>query len=128
MVARKSEVEEIMERLNQSLRELIAATAKDPSLGEAVGKAEVSAVTTLEIEGARYALVRLPAFEDNRLTRRQLEILELIGRGYGNAGIARKLEISSGTVTAHLNNIYQRLDIHTRAELARYAAVSSLAN
>jgi len=49
-----------------------------------------------------------------RLTPRQKDLLRLLGAGYTNAQIARRLDISEGTVRTHLENIYQRLNVSSR--------------
>lgn len=56
------------------------------------------------------------------LTRRELEIMKLIARGFSNQEIATKLSISSKTVSNHRANILKKLDIHSNLELVRYAA------
>jgi len=50
-----------------------------------------------------------------RLTARQAELLRLVGAGHTNAQIARRLGISEGTVRTHLQNIYERLHVSSRA-------------
>ena len=52
------------------------------------------------------------------LSRRELEILELVSSGFSNQDIAVKLGITSSTVKTHLRNIYFKTDKHTRANLA----------
>jgi DNA-binding CsgD family transcriptional regulator len=54
------------------------------------------------------------------LTPRQLELLRRVARGDTNRQIARGLGLSEATVRKHLENIYARLDVHSRTEaLAR---------
>src|SRR3546814_14038633 len=48
------------------------------------------------------------------LTRREREITELICGGLSNRCIADTLGTSEGTITVHLHNIYQKLEITTR--------------
>lgn len=55
------------------------------------------------------------------LTRRELEILELLGRGLSNADIAKALYISEGTVKSHVSNLLRKLDRRDRTQLALYA-------
>jgi DNA-binding CsgD family transcriptional regulator len=49
-----------------------------------------------------------------RLTPRQTELLRLLAAGHTNTQIARRLGISEGTVRAHLENIYTRLNVSSR--------------
>jgi len=60
------------------------------------------------------------------LTQREREILRLIANGYSNREIAEQLVISVNTVEAHRGHIIQKLNLHTRAELVRYAIRSGL--
>jgi len=55
------------------------------------------------------------------LTPREREILQLIAEGVNNKEIARRLNLSLKTVFVHRNNIMQKLDIHTQAQLIRFA-------
>lgn len=50
------------------------------------------------------------------LTRRELEVLQLMVRGETNAGIARDLVLSEGTVKFHVKNILRKLHASNRAE------------
>ena len=52
------------------------------------------------------------------LSRREVEILELVSSGFSNQDIAMRLGITSSTVKTHLRNIYLKTDQHTRANLA----------
>jgi ATP/maltotriose-dependent transcriptional regulator MalT len=56
------------------------------------------------------------------LTPRQLEVGELVAMGMSNAEIAEELFISVRTVTSHLDHIYTKLGIGSRAALAAYVA------
>lgn len=53
-----------------------------------------------------------------RLTRREREVARLAAAGLPNVAIAHHLAISPGTVTSHIKNIYRKLDVHSRLELA----------
>ena len=55
------------------------------------------------------------------LSPRQLEIAELVARGYTNAEVAERLAISEGTVKGHLHFLYKKLRISGRLALALYA-------
>jgi two-component system response regulator NreC len=55
------------------------------------------------------------------LTDRENEVLSLIAEGQTNAEIARALHISPKTVDKHRASLMEKLNIHTRAGLIRYA-------
>lgn len=73
------------------------------------------------------ALSRLLARESAReevrqaLTPRELEIVRMVSAGLRNRAVADKLCISEGTVKVHLHNIYEKLSVTGRLELALYA-------
>jgi DNA-binding CsgD family transcriptional regulator len=50
-----------------------------------------------------------------RLTTRQQDLLRLVADGNTNSQIARRLAITEGTVRTHLENIYRKLDVSSRA-------------
>jgi DNA-binding CsgD family transcriptional regulator len=55
----------------------------------------------------------------HELSTREREIARLVAEGLSNAEVAERLHISARTVGTHLANIYDRLEIHNRATLAR---------
>lgn len=52
----------------------------------------------------------------DELTKREIQILEFIKRGYSTKKVAEELHISYETVRTHLKNIYQKLHVHTLVE------------
>ncbi|HZD00088.1 MAG TPA: helix-turn-helix transcriptional regulator [Actinomycetes bacterium] len=48
---------------------------------------------------------------------RQSEILSLIAEGYSDKQIARRLGMSVRTIDSHLQRLYQRYDVHSRAAM-----------
>jgi two-component system NarL family response regulator len=56
------------------------------------------------------------------LTGRELEVLELIGKGLTNQQIAGHLVIEIGTVKNHVHSILEKLNVKTRNEAAAYLA------
>lgn len=60
------------------------------------------------------------------LTRREIEVLPLAAKGYGNKEIAEKLYISVKTVEAHKSRIMTKLKLRNRPELIEYALKKKL--
>ena len=58
---------------------------------------------------------------DDNLTPREKTVLALVSQGQSNKAIANQLHISVRTVETHRQNIKQKLDIHSTAELTKYA-------
>ena len=56
-----------------------------------------------------------------RLSTRQIEVLKLVASGCTSAEIARHLNIKAATVVTHRRDLMQKLDLHSVAELTRYA-------
>ncbi|MBQ9707842.1 MAG: helix-turn-helix transcriptional regulator [Firmicutes bacterium] len=55
--------------------------------------------------------------EEHGLTVRELDVLKLVYEGKNNPEIAEELFISRNTVKKHLQNIYEKFDVKSRAEL-----------
>ena len=64
--------------------------------------------------------------EQTSLTLKELEVLRLIAEGYKVDKISEMLFISPYTVMAHRRNIMKKLDLHTAAELVKYAFLNNL--
>jgi DNA-binding NarL/FixJ family response regulator len=63
---------------------------------------------------------------DAGLTRREIEILQLVAEGYSNAQLAKMLWVTEQTVKFHLSNIYRKLGVANRTEASRWAQVHGL--
>jgi two-component system response regulator NreC len=61
-----------------------------------------------------------------QLTPREREVLTYIAEGYTNREIAEALVISVKTVDRHRENIMQKLNLHNRVELVKYAIEKGL--
>lgn len=57
----------------------------------------------------------------NLLTKREIEILQLLGQGYSNIQIGSELYISSKTVKNHVSNIIQKLQVSDRLNAVIFA-------
>ena len=117
-------------------REYILSAIKAGTAGyvpkKALGSELVSAIRTVYEGGsflypsATAALIKdyLRHAEEepyDRLTNREREILKLIAEGHTSRQIADMLFISLKTVLGHRTKIMQKLDIHNRTELIKYA-------
>ena len=81
---------------------------------------DVLAATLQPAEETKH--IRPPAV----LTPRQREVLQLVAEGKGTKEIARILNISVKTVEFHKFRIMDELDLHSTAELTRYAIAEGL--
>ena len=57
----------------------------------------------------------------HELTRRELEILQLVADGSSNGQLAKRLWVTEQTVKFHLSNIYRKLGVANRTEASRWA-------
>ena len=60
------------------------------------------------------------------LSKRELEVLELIAKGYRTVDIAEKLFVSVHTINSHRKNILKKLNLKSPAQLIVYALESKL--
>lgn len=67
-----------------------------------------------------------PNRERAQLSQREREIIVLIAQGYKNKEIAEKMFITEQTVKNHLHNVFDKLGVSDRLELALYAIHNSL--
>jgi len=107
-VDRAESFDDVVNRLRAA-----AAGATVISQGEVVGVLRKAA---REREVTRRVAERLRA-----LTDRELEILRLIGDGLSNDDIAASLHISAHTVATHIQNLFRKMDVHSRAQAVAVA-------
>ena len=87
------------------------------------GQSYIQANMTKELvkEFNRVTLNEKVKTEENSLTARELEVLELIAEGMINKEIAKNLYISEKTVKNHVSNIFRKLNVSDRTQAAIYA-------
>ena len=73
------------------------------------------------IDGSRARLADEPVTRSSLLTNRERDVLLHVARGLSQQQVAHVLEISVKTVQHHLEGVMDKLQIHDRVELARYA-------
>lgn len=59
--------------------------------------------------------------EADPLSKRELEVLNCIAAGMSNQEIASRIVVAVGTVKRHINNIYNKLDVHSRIQAVKWA-------
>lgn len=69
-----------------------------------------------------------PSSPVERLSDRELEIFEMIGRGLTSRQIADELDVSQRTIDTHRENIKQKLDLKNAVELTKHAVQWMLEN
>jgi DNA-binding NarL/FixJ family response regulator len=81
---------------------------------------------TPEVRTHDAAIARANEDDASLLTRRELEILQLVAEGHSNAQVGRMLWVTEQTVKFHLSNIYRKLDVSNRTEASRWAQMRNL--
>jgi two-component system NarL family response regulator len=56
-----------------------------------------------------------------RMTRREKEVIDLVGDGLTNKEIGKRLHISDFTVKSHVHNILEKLTLHSRVQIATFS-------
>ncbi len=64
---------------------------------------------------------KLGRFEAVRLTKRELQVIDLVSEGITNKEIADKLHLSVYTVKTHIHNILEKLAMHSRVQISNYS-------
>lgn len=84
---------------------------------------EISAVVIDTVRGGKKSIDKNG---DIRLGRREREVLQLLAEGCTSPIIAGRLHIATSTVEVHRRNIMRKLDLHSVAELTKYAVRNGL--
>ena len=112
------------------LKEALRAGAAGYVLKRAAATDLVAAIRAVQRGDAYLDPALTRTFDDLRdrdagrladLTERELEVLKLVAEGLTNRQIAARLVISVKTVQSHRTNIMEKLDLHDRTDLVKYA-------
>ena len=87
--------------------------------GEAMNRAEAIAL-------ARELIEERPVHPDDRLTKRELEVVQLVASGHSNKEIAARLRLSVRTIEGHVERVLNKLDLQSRAQVVKWAAERDL--
>ncbi|NDV05241.1 GAF domain-containing protein [Rhodococcus sp. IEGM 248] len=119
--ARNEHVDAEVQRLTRALRHLEQAPLTMPDLATSeLPRAGAASVD----DTAQGAIVP----RAHTLTAREREVLTLMATGATNAAISRRLCISDGTVKSHVQRIFKKLGVSTRAEVAALCAHAKTVN
>jgi DNA-binding NarL/FixJ family response regulator len=108
-----------------SSEELLAAVART-ALGEAVFTPGLAGLVLGEYRRLSVEPVAPSGPAAPRLTERETEVLRLVAKGLSYKDIAERLVISHRTVQNHVQNTLNKLQLHNRVELVRYAIEQGL--
>jgi len=117
--------DEVLDAMQAGVSGLVLKEAAAVNLVETVRRVQ-RGERALEPTVVSRALDRLSQREEAKkivevLSRRETEIVKMVATGMRNKEIASRLAIGEGTVKSHLHAIYEKLGVHGRVELARYA-------
>ncbi len=79
-------------------------------------------------EDFKQAGLNAGVIEADRLSTREVEVMQLVGRGMSNAEIARELFLSEKTVKNHLTNIFRKIQVSDRTQAVLYAIRHKIVN
>jgi DNA-binding NarL/FixJ family response regulator len=65
-------------------------------------------------------LPRIRLMNNERITSRELQVVECISEGLSNKDIACRLNIATHTVKSHVRNVMEKLALHTRLQIAAH--------
>ena len=97
------------------------ATIRSVAAGAKVLPPRMTQSLFSQIAMAADARGREHVLEDVRMTRREREVIDLIGEGLSNKEIAQRLNIAAHTVKSHVRNVMEKLALHTRLQIAAYS-------
>jgi len=96
------------------LNELLEAI-RQTNQGESVLPPAIASVIVQQLSG------RSQEKDKITLSSREVEVLQLVARGFTNERIAHDLKLSTRTIEAHLTHIFNKLNVNSRTEAALYA-------
>jgi len=104
--------------MKEENEEMILKAVRQVLNGEGYVSDKMSTTILQIFSGRRFTKSSSPV---ERLTDREFDVFERIGRGQGSRQIARQLCLSSKTVDAHRGSIKRKLHLENSSELIRYA-------
>ena len=123
------------DRYEQASRPLLKAQALEAAAGEFIrsgDREQARSAFTQAVEvygslGAAADVARLQAGGWDSLTPTETKIAALVEAGLSNPEIAATLLLSRRTIATHVSHILKKLDVHSRTDIAREAALRTIA-
>ncbi|QQZ27793.1 response regulator transcription factor [Thiothrix subterranea] len=115
-------------RFIQKLRGILSG---DPPLSPSISRRILRYFTEVNAEQPQSAVVSPPHTESsqlNQLSPREQEVLTLVAKGLSRNDVAKLLTLSNNTVARYIRDVYQKLNISSRAEAAVEACRMGLVN
>ncbi|CAM3748611.1 response regulator transcription factor [Cohnella lubricantis] len=103
----------IMRLIRQNLTGFLMKTCTPEQLIQGISDL-MAGDLVLPNEQTKKALIKARLFDENRLTSRESEILQLVADGLSTTEIAKQLFISPRTVHYHISNIMNKLNVSSR--------------
>ena len=105
--------------------ERVVSAIREVAAGGAFFSDEVRSRLVVDSSGAK--LAEESKSRASTLTSREVEVLRYIAKGLSKKEVAQTMHLSVKTIDRHCANLMQKLDIHDRVELARFAIREGLA-
>lgn len=102
--------------------ERVVSAIREVAAGGASFSEEVQSRIIVDETGAK-----LPRSRLSKLTPREMEVLHYIARGYGKREIGKIMSLATKTVDNHTTSLMNKLSIHDRVDLTRFALREGLA-
>jgi DNA-binding NarL/FixJ family response regulator len=129
VLSASGEQNDVLEAVKAGATGYLLKSASAAELVDAVRRtAAGEAVFTAGLAGLVLGEYRRTAADEGapRLTERETEVLRLVAKGLTAKQAAERLGVSHRTVENHVQNTLQKLQLHNRVELARYAVERGL--
>jgi DNA-binding NarL/FixJ family response regulator len=126
MLTVSEEEENLFAAIQAGARGYILKNADADELLQAIervhaGEAMLSPVMTFRLLQALRSGGAPIAYSELPLTSREQDVFQLLVQGASNRQIAESLMITENTVKTHVRNILEKLELHSRTEVAAYA-------
>jgi NarL family two-component system response regulator LiaR len=112
----------IMAAIQSGIDGYILKTSSPEELVDAIRKVyRGESILSAQATGSLFSSLRGSREQPVQLTQREIEVLNLVGKGCSNREIAVQLHITENTVISHMGRILEKLHLENRTQAALYA-------